>query len=124
MEELLSLARDVPRRSVEAGEVLLTDGAVVHALYVLLEGALKIEKNGVPIATVTEPGACVGEMSLLLGVAATADVVASERSQLAVIENAEDPFSSDPTWGPTCRRRPAPTGRCTGSRYDDALPGT
>jgi CRP-like cAMP-binding protein len=57
-------------------------------LYVLLEGALRIEKAGVLITTVTEPGACVGEMSLLLGVPATADVVASERSVLAVIEDA------------------------------------
>ena len=41
-----------------------------------------------PIAIVTEPGACVGEMSLLLGVPATADVVASEPSVVAVIEDA------------------------------------
>src|SRR6478609_5336221 len=40
------------------------------------------------IALVTDAGACVGEMSLLLGVPATADVVASERSVVAVIENA------------------------------------
>jgi CRP-like cAMP-binding protein len=55
---------------------------------VLLEGALRIEKAGVLVATVTEPGACVGELSLLLGVSAKADVVASERSTVAVIENA------------------------------------
>ena len=58
--------------------MLIVDGEPVDALYVLLEGALRIEKGGVPIATVTEPGTCVGEMSLLLGISATADVVASE----------------------------------------------
>ena len=36
----------------------------------------------------TGAGTCVGEMSLLLGSNATADVVASERSVVAVIENA------------------------------------
>jgi CRP/FNR family transcriptional regulator, cyclic AMP receptor protein len=96
VEELLSLARGLPRRSVEQGEVLLVDGDAVHALYVLLDGAVRIEKDGMPIATVSEPGACVGEMSLLLGVAATADVVASERSVLAVIENAPAMLEDEP----------------------------
>ena len=88
MEELLSIAQGFPRRSIEAGEVLLVDGESVEALFVLLEGGLRIEKGGAPIAVVTDAGACVGEMSLLLGVSATADVVASERSVVAVIENA------------------------------------
>lgn len=68
--------------------MLLVDGESVDALYVLLEGGLRIEKAGMLIATVTEPGACVGEMPLLLGVPATAGVTAGERSVLAVIENA------------------------------------
>lgn len=90
VEELLSLAHGFPRRTVEPGEVLLVDGQPVDALYVLLDGTLKIEKGGVSIASVTEPGACVGEMSLLLDVPATADVVAGETSVLAVIENAQE----------------------------------
>jgi CRP/FNR family cyclic AMP-dependent transcriptional regulator len=88
MEELLTLAHGFPQRSVAPGVALLTDGESVGTLYVLLEGALRVEKAGQLIASVSEPGACVGEMSLLLGVPATADVVASEESVLAVIENA------------------------------------
>ena len=88
MEELLSLAHAATKRTVEPGEVLLVDGEAVSALYVLLEGSLRVEKGGMPITTVAEAGACVGEMSLLLGVSATADVVAAERSVVAVIENA------------------------------------
>jgi CRP/FNR family cyclic AMP-dependent transcriptional regulator len=88
VEELLTLSRGFPRRSLEAGDVLIGDGDSVPALFVLLEGGLRIEKAGSLIALVREPGACVGEMSLLLGVAATADVVAGERSLVAVIENA------------------------------------
>jgi CRP/FNR family cyclic AMP-dependent transcriptional regulator len=95
VEELLSLARRFPRRSLEPGDVLLVDGESVDALYVLLEGALRIEKAGVVVATVTEPGACVGEMSLLLGISATAGVVASERSVLAMIENAHAMLESE-----------------------------
>jgi CRP-like cAMP-binding protein len=55
---------------------------------VLLDGSLRIEKAGAAIATVNEPGACVGEMSLLLGVPATADVVAGVGSLVAVIDDA------------------------------------
>jgi CRP-like cAMP-binding protein len=87
MEELLRLANDYPRRTVDAGDLLLADGAPSPALYVLLEGALRVEKSRQPIARVTEPGSCVGEMSLLLGVPATADVVASERSVVAVVDD-------------------------------------
>jgi CRP-like cAMP-binding protein len=86
--DLLSIAEASPRRAVDRGEVLLTDGEPVRALLVLQEGALRIEKAGVPIAVVTDPGACVGEMSLLLGVPATADVIAIEPSTVAVIEDA------------------------------------
>lgn len=88
MDELLALAEGFPRRTVEAGEVLLVDGEAVAALYVLVGGALRVEKAGTQVATVTVPGACVGEMSLLLGLPATADVIATERSVVAVIEHA------------------------------------
>jgi CRP-like cAMP-binding protein len=88
MEALLTLAHGFPQRSVAAGDSVLADGDSVGTLYVLLEGGLRVEKAGQLIATVTEPGACVGEMSLLLGVPATADVIANEESVLAVIENA------------------------------------
>jgi CRP/FNR family cyclic AMP-dependent transcriptional regulator len=88
MDELLALAQDSARRQLAAGEALVVDGAAVDALFVLLEGGLRIEKAGTTIATVTEPGTCVGEMSLLLGVPATADVIASEPSVVAVVEDA------------------------------------
>ncbi len=96
MSELVTLAQGLPRRSVDAGEALLADGQSAPALFVLLEGGLRIEKAGVQIATVTEPGACVGEMSLLLGVPATADVIASEPSVVAVIENADTMLEDEP----------------------------
>jgi CRP/FNR family transcriptional regulator, cyclic AMP receptor protein len=95
MQDLLTLAQGFPQRSMEPGERLIVEGADRRGLFVLLDGALRIEKGGVRIATVTEPGACVGEMSLLLGVAATADVVASAPSTVAVIEDAESMLEGD-----------------------------
>lgn len=88
MEESLALAKGSPRRSLERGEVLLVDGEPSDVLYVLLDGALRIEKAGALVVIVAEPGACVGEMSLLLGIPATADVTAGEDSVVAVVEDA------------------------------------
>jgi CRP/FNR family cyclic AMP-dependent transcriptional regulator len=88
VEGLLSIAERSPRRSFAAGDVVLVDGGAVEGLYVLIEGALRVEKGGVAITTISQPGACVGEMSLLLGVPPTADVVATEPSVVAVIDDA------------------------------------
>ena len=88
MQELLALADGFPQRSLTRGEVLLVDGEPVHALYVLLSGALRIEKGDSLIAIVDERGTCVGEMSLLLDHPATADVVAAADVVVAVVENA------------------------------------
>jgi CRP-like cAMP-binding protein len=96
VDDLLSLAQGHPRRTLEPGEVLIVDGDPVSALFVLVEGELRVEKVGVPIAVVREPGACIGEMSLLLGVSATADVVVSERSVVAVIEDAHTILDAEP----------------------------
>ena len=87
--------RDSPPRRLGPGDVLIVDGESVQALYVLLDGSLRIEKAGARVATVTEPGACVGEMSLLLGIPATADVIASERSTVAVVGNAARMLETD-----------------------------
>jgi len=88
VEELLRLADGLPRRTLARGEVLLVDGEPVHALYVLLSGALRIEKGGELVAVVADSGTCVGEMSLLLGHPATADVVAEDNAVVAVVEDA------------------------------------
>jgi CRP/FNR family cyclic AMP-dependent transcriptional regulator len=96
MQELLALVTDAPRRRYDAGDVVLRDGQNVDALLVLLEGTLRIDKAGTTVAAVTERGACVGEMSLLLGVPATADVVATAPTTVAVLEGAAALLDRDP----------------------------
>jgi CRP/FNR family transcriptional regulator, cyclic AMP receptor protein len=86
--ELLDLAQDRPRRTVVAGEVIVREGEEVNDLFVLLGGELRVEKDGTLVATVTNPGACVGELSLLLRVPATATVVATSDAELAVVADA------------------------------------
>jgi CRP/FNR family transcriptional regulator, cyclic AMP receptor protein len=88
MAGLLDIAEGFPRRTFAAGDVLLTDGTAVDVLYVLASGTLRVEKAGVAVTTIAAPGACVGEMSLLLGVPVTADVVAVTECEVAVIDDA------------------------------------
>ena len=85
---MLDLTRNLPRRTVAAGGRVLAKGAVSDDLLVLLDGRLQIEKDGIAVATVSEPGLCVGEMSVLLGIPVTADVVATESTTVAVIDDA------------------------------------
>ena len=93
--ELLSLADQLPRRSVATGEVLIVDGEPAPGLFVLLEGALRISKSDVLVASVSDRGSCVGELALLLGGPATADVAASEPSVVAVIADASAMLDGD-----------------------------
>jgi CRP-like cAMP-binding protein len=88
VQAFLDLAATSQHRELDAGEVLLHEGANTGAFYVLLDGRLRVEKGGAPGAAISEPGACVGEMALLLDVPATANVVAHEHSVVAVIEDA------------------------------------
>jgi CRP-like cAMP-binding protein len=92
---LLDFAAPLPRRSLDTGEQLVTDGAVGDVLFVLVEGALRVEKAGVGITTITEPGACIGEMSLLLDSPATTDVMAVATTVVAVADDARRRIDED-----------------------------
>lgn len=71
---LAELAWSHPQRKLEAGDVLITEGSPGGMLYVLESGRLVVERDGVALATLTEPGALIGEMSVLLGTPNSADV--------------------------------------------------
>jgi CRP/FNR family cyclic AMP-dependent transcriptional regulator len=93
---LLELAARLPRRSLVAGEVLIAEGDAGGALFILLDGALRVEKGGAAITAISETGVCVGELSILLDVPATADVVAAEASTVAVVEDAARALADQP----------------------------
>jgi CRP-like cAMP-binding protein len=95
METWLSLAEDLPRVQLGEGETLLSEGTRSERLYVLLDGALRVEKGGLAVASIRERGACVGEVSLLLDVPATADVIASEGTTVAVVDDAARVLAGD-----------------------------
>jgi CRP-like cAMP-binding protein len=90
MATLLSLTQSQPTRTLEPGEVLVNEGDRGGDLYVLETGRLVVERQGVRIAEIKEPGAIIGEMSLLLGNEASATVKAERVTNIRVISNAID----------------------------------
>jgi CRP-like cAMP-binding protein len=96
MQAFVDLAGGYPSQSLTAGEALIHDGDPGGHLFILLDGSLRVEKDGVPVAVVAERGVCVGEMSVLLDVPATADVIAAEATIVARIEHARDVVAAHP----------------------------
>jgi CRP/FNR family transcriptional regulator, cyclic AMP receptor protein len=78
----------LPLVTYQAGETVLSAGSTTGRLLFLKEGAVTVEKEGVQIARVTEPGAVFGELSVLLDQPHTADVRALEASQFHVADAA------------------------------------
>lgn len=88
MTSLLTLTFSQPTRSLAPKEVLLTEGSPGGDLYVLESGRLIVERGGVPIATIDEPGALIGEMSVLLGTENSATVRAERATSVRVVKDA------------------------------------
>ncbi len=62
----------------------------------LLSGALKVSKGGVPVNTITRPGALIGEVSVLLETRHSATVEATEKTVLRRAADGRALLASDP----------------------------
>lgn len=71
-----------------ADELLIHEGQTTGHLYVLIEGRLDVLKGGTVVATVSEPGAILGEMSVLLHQPHTATVRAAADSTVYQFDDA------------------------------------
>jgi diguanylate cyclase (GGDEF)-like protein len=73
--------------SCAAGEVIITRGEHNDSLYQVLDGQVEVRlQNNEDSATIAlQPGACVGELSILSGVNASAHVVAGTACEILVI---------------------------------------
>lgn len=106
MPTVLELCRDLPERKLKEGEVLLKEGdPTKRELFVLIEGALEVVKgDDVSITVITEPGAMVGEMSILLGVPFSASVRAAEATRCFVASDGEAFLQAHPETAITVAR--------------------
>jgi len=76
MLELLEQCESLPQHNLAVGDTLISEGEPSTALWVLAEGTLEVRKGDLRVAVISDPGACVGEVGLLVGIPATATVVA------------------------------------------------
>jgi CRP/FNR family cyclic AMP-dependent transcriptional regulator len=68
------------------GETVLDAGSTTGQLFFLRTGVVEVVRDGLQIATVSEPGAVFGEISIILDKPHTANVRALERSEFHVAE--------------------------------------
>ena len=88
MREVLDYCSGAIRRSVPAGTLILHEGGTSGHLYVLIEGRLEVIKGDTVVANIVEPGAVVGEMSVLLDKPHTATVRAASDSTVYEFDDA------------------------------------
>jgi hypothetical protein len=81
----LMAGKSIPeRRTLDASETLVEQGAPGDELYLVLDGVLAVEIDGDEVAEIG-PGAIVGEKALLEGGTRTATLRAETRCRIAVI---------------------------------------
>lgn len=74
-------------RRLDSGQVLIQQGDQTDCLYFLIEGAVEVLKDDVPVAVASQPGLMFGEMAVLLGGGHTATVRTVKPSSFHVVEN-------------------------------------
>ena len=68
---MLALSTGLEEIGLQAGDVLVAEGDRPASVWVLVSGRLAVSRSGQQFNTVEQPGALIGEVSQLLGVAAT-----------------------------------------------------
>jgi len=82
MRSVLDYCTNGDQRQVSAGTTIIREGDTTGHLFVLIAGRLEVIKGDTVVASVVEPGAVVGEMSVLLDKPHTATVRAAADSTI------------------------------------------
>ena len=96
MSSILDYCAGAAQLTFEPSSILLDEGRKTDRLYVLIEGVIEIVRDGVRVALVNEPGAILGEMSVLLDLPHTATVRAVSSGRAYELENAREFLRSRP----------------------------
>lgn len=95
MPSLAALAVSLPLETLAPGTHLTTEGTRSGQLYILESGTLTVQREGVALATIDEPGAIIGEMAVLLGIPHSATVIAKGEAKVRVVADALDTLSQN-----------------------------
>ncbi|MEM1157385.1 MAG: cyclic nucleotide-binding domain-containing protein [Verrucomicrobiota bacterium] len=86
----LDWIRHLPEKQYSSGEQIVTKGLDHDCLFFLKSGKVEVVRDGYRITLIKTPGSVLGEMSVLLKLPATADVVATKEVSCHVAENPMD----------------------------------
>ena len=96
---------DSLKQNLPAGTVLLTQGTRSGKLYILLAGKVEVRRDTTLVAAIDEPGAMFGEMSALLDIDHTANVIAASPVTVLQFNDAATFLRSDPQIALTVARK-------------------
>ncbi|MBI3416450.1 MAG: cyclic nucleotide-binding domain-containing protein [Verrucomicrobia bacterium] len=99
MSAILELLRGHEVRRFDTGQVVIQQGERSGLLYFLIEGAVEVLKDNVPVATTSELGVVFGEMAALLGGDHTATVRAAKPCDFYLVKNPREFLQATP---PVC----------------------
>ncbi|MGY3618461.1 cyclic nucleotide-binding domain-containing protein [Bradyrhizobium sp. USDA 10063] len=88
MRAMLDYCGGGVQRQVPAGTLIIHEGGKTGHLFVLIEGRLEVIKGDAVVAVLSEPGAVLGEMSVLLDQSHTATVRAASDSLVYEFDDA------------------------------------
>jgi CRP-like cAMP-binding protein len=93
--DLLASCRELPAVEFEPGAIIVREDDEGGELWILEYGTLQVRKGDIPVNTIDQPGAIIGEVSVLLGNPYGATVEASAPSRLRSAPDGAA-FMSDP----------------------------
>jgi CRP/FNR family cyclic AMP-dependent transcriptional regulator len=96
MSSILELLQGGELRHFDQGQVVIDQGDKTNLLFFLIEGAVEVVKDGVPVATSSQAGAVFGELSALLGGNHTATVRALKPCAFRVVPNPRQFLETSP----------------------------
>ncbi|MFY8030854.1 MAG: cyclic nucleotide-binding domain-containing protein [Devosia sp.] len=85
-----------PARIFAEGSLIITEGGPPSNLYVLESGEVEVIRHGIVVATISDVGAIIGEMSVLLDAPHSATVRAKTTVMAHVVENAREALKKRP----------------------------
>ena len=95
VKDMLTLSSHLPEIAFAPGEVVVREGGAAGPIWVLMSGTLQVRKGKVLVNKVSEPGALVGEISLLLDSTFSATVEAAEPSVMRYAADGRAFLASD-----------------------------
>jgi CRP/FNR family transcriptional regulator, cyclic AMP receptor protein len=97
-DDMLAISEHLPEIDLAPGDVLVREGGIAESLWILVSGALRVLKGDVVLNTINQPGAVIGEMSLLLAARHSATVEAIEPSRVRFAANGHALLDGNPTF--------------------------